>query len=244
MVPGSSGLKRKILWSDECNNSDDGNGSPNGTAGNELSRHSKAARTQLDTMQSEYAALDRIISQGHDGTDSDNSNLESQEGVEDSVTRPSRRRDIAWPEFPSTSPQCCTKCEIMTGTPEGLAALLGDDGYKHFNWYEIQETAALGCALCTAIWYVTNGEDWDYEEDGSVTRDEIRIFANVTHLSSPAEDRVSRYPLNNIQLHSFDMQIPEDPAPRILDFARLNLVTFEGELTPGTISLRMMLIVV
>lgn len=237
-------LRRKILWSDNCNNSDDGNGSHNGTACDEPSRHSKVARTQFDITQSEYAALDCIISLGDDGNDSDNSDLESQEGVEGALTRPSRWEDMVWPESPSTSPQCCAKCEIMTGTPEGLAALLDGDGYKHFNWYEIQETAALGCALCTAIWFITKNEHWNYGEDGQVTRDEIRIFANVTHLSSPSEGRLSRYPLNNIQLHSFDVQFPENPVPRILDLARLNLVTFEGELTPGGISLRMMLIVV
>jgi hypothetical protein len=76
----------------------DGNGSHNGTACNELSRHSKAARAQLDLIQSEYAALDRIISQGDDSNNSDNSNLESQEGVEDALTRPSQREDIAWPD--------------------------------------------------------------------------------------------------------------------------------------------------
>jgi hypothetical protein len=244
MVPGSSGLKRKILWSDNCNTSDDGNGSHNGTACDELSRHSKAARTQLDITQSGYAAPDRIISQSDGGNDSDNSSLESQEGVEGALTRPSRREDMVWPESPGTSPRCCAKCRIMTGTQEGLAALLGDGGYKHFNWYEIQKTAAFGCALCTAIWNVTEHEDWDYEEDGSVTREEIRIFANVTHLSSTSEGGLSRYPLNNIQLHSFDVQFPEDPAPRILDLARLNLVTFEGELTPGESSLGMVLIVV
>jgi hypothetical protein len=192
MAPGSSVLERKISWSDNCNTSDDGNGSHNGTACDELSRHAKAARTHLDITQPEYAAPDRIISQDDDGNDSDNSSLESQEGVESALTRPSRREDIIWPEFPSTSPQCCAKCEIMTGTQEGLAALLGDGGYKHFNWYGIQETAALGCALCTAIWDVTEHEDWDYEEDGSITRDEIRIFANVTHLSSPSEGRLPR----------------------------------------------------
>jgi len=230
MVPGSRGLKRKILWSDNCNTSDDGNGSHNGTACDELSRHSKAARTQLDITQSGYAASDRIISQGDDGNDSDNSSLESQEGVEG-----------------NTSPRCCAKCRIMTGTQEGLVALLGDGGYKHFNWYEIQETAAFGCVLCAAIWDVTKPENWAYGEDGedgSVTREKIRIFANVTHLSSTSEGGFSRYPLNNIQLHSLDVQFPENPAPRILDFARLNLVTFEGELTPGERSLGMVLIVV
>ena len=119
----------------------------------------------------------------------------------------------------------------MTGTPEGLGALLSDGGYKHFNWYEIQETAAAGCALCRVIWDVTEHEDWHYEDDGSVTRAEIRILATFTRLPSSVEGRPSRHPLNNIHLHSVDVQFPEDPAPRILEGARFNLVTLEGKLT-------------
>jgi hypothetical protein len=97
----------------------------------------------------------------------------------------------------------------MTGTLEGLGALL-DSGYKHYNWYEIQETAALGYALCSAIWDVTEHKDWDYEDDGSVTRNEILVLADVTRLPSPVESRLQRHPLQDIQLHSLEVQIPGD----------------------------------
>jgi hypothetical protein len=115
MVPSSSNLKRKILWSDDCNISNDGNDGHNGTVCDEVSRHAKAARTQLDIPQSESAALDRIIPPGDRGTGSDDHRFESQMRVEGARTRPSRREGIAWPEFPSTSPECCAKCEAMTG---------------------------------------------------------------------------------------------------------------------------------
>jgi hypothetical protein len=63
----------------------------------------------------------------------------------------------------------------MTGTPEGLGALLGDDGYKHFNWYEIQETAALGCAFSTATWDVTEHKDWGYDSQGPRRETDITL---------------------------------------------------------------------
>ena len=230
MTAGSSVLKRKIPWSDNSNDSEDGNCSDNGNLREELSRHSKVARTQLDIVRPEFAALDRESLWSDERKDSDNGNLESHERWGAS-TRPRRREDIVRPIFTGGSHRCCAKCESMTGTPEGLGALLSDGGYKHFNWYEIQETAAGGCAICRAIWDVTEHEDWDYEDDGSVTRAEIRILASFTRLPSPVEGRLSRHPLNNIHLHSLDVQIPLDPAPMILEWARFNLVTLEGKLT-------------
>ncbi|KAL9118761.1 MAG: hypothetical protein Q9187_004690 [Circinaria calcarea] len=232
MAAGSSVLKRKIPWSHNSNGSEDGNGSDNANLRGELSRHTKVVRNQLDMVRPEFAALARESLCSDEGKDIDNSHLESHErGF--APTRPTRRDDIVWPAFPGSSPRCCAKCESMTGTPEGLGALLSDGGYKHFNWYEIQETAAAGCALCRVIWDVTEHEDWDYEDDGSVTRAEIRILATLTRLPSPVEGRLSRHPLNNIHLHSLDVQFPMDPAPRILEWARFNLVTLEADPASG-----------
>lgn len=231
--PEFAALNRKISWSD---NSDD-----------EPASHSKAAQTRQ-----KRGALKQRISWSDDGDDSDdidnsdNSNLESLRRPKGVWTRPTRRKDIVWPEFPSRSRQCCLKCKAMTGTPEGLVALLGDGGYKHFNWYKIQETAALGCALCTAIWDVTENEDWDCDDDGSVTRDEIRILANVTRLPSPSEGGFSRYPLKDIQLHSLEVQIPVDGRPRSPPYSEgevFYLVTFEGKLTSQETLLRVALII-
>lgn len=230
MAASSSVLKRKIPWSDNSTDGEDGNGSDNDNLREELPRNSKVARTQSDIVRPEFAALDRESLWSDESKDSDNSNLKSHERG-GTLTQPRRRENIVWPEFPSRSHGCCTKCESMTGTPEGLDALLSDGGYKHFNWYEIQKTAAHGCALCRAIWDVTEHEDWDYEDDGSVTRAEIRILAKFTRLPSPVEGRLSRHPLNNIHLHSLEVQIPMDPVPTIPEGVGFNLVTLEGKLT-------------
>ena len=49
--------------------------------------------------------------------------------------------------------QACDKCQAMTGTLEGLVALLDQngDGYEHYNWEELQESMHTGCALCEDI---------------------------------------------------------------------------------------------
>lgn len=74
-------------------------------------------------------------------------------------SRRMRRNDIRWPEFPSQSSRCCETCNAMTGTRAGLRDLCSPRGYKHLNWYDLQESASRGCALCGSIWDNTEGSD-------------------------------------------------------------------------------------
>jgi hypothetical protein len=141
---------------------------------------------------------------------------------------------------------CCRRCEDMTGTPEGLRALV-EDSYKHFNWYDIQKTAALGCELCGLIWDVTEHEDWDYdlddkkEEDNEdnriITRDEIRIVADFkTQPAAIGADEMSHV-LSGMQLRRIRVIIPYDG--KMCGWSRkdhllqregevINLVTYDG----------------
>ncbi|RFU31821.1 hypothetical protein B7463_g4527, partial [Scytalidium lignicola] len=144
-----------------------------------------------------------------------------------------RREDIFWPELPNVGLGCCEKCNSMTGTAEGLAALLSDDGYKHLNWYNIQQTAALGCPLCKNIWDATENQDWSYD-DGSVTHDEIVILANVTHLPASAETLRSWHPMKDIHLHSLEVYIPSENRPTHPPYPKgdeevFGLVTYEAD---------------
>ena len=44
------------------------------------------------------------------------------------ITEPKQGKRTTWPKLPSfRSDQCCQTCEAMTGTPEGLRALLSDE---------------------------------------------------------------------------------------------------------------------
>ncbi|CZR66340.1 uncharacterized protein PAC_16241 [Phialocephala subalpina] len=239
--PGGNALKRKISRIDDGNDSTDGNCSGNSNGCDERPRHSKVARTQSDIVVPEFSALNHTISwsdkgdDSNDIDDSDKSDVEHVRGPQGEQIRPTRRNDIVWPAFPSRSPYCCPKCKAMTGTPQGLGALL-DGGYKHYNWYEIQETAALGCALCETIWGVTEHADWDCEDDGSVTRDEILILANGTRLPSPVESRFPGHPLQDIQLHSLEVQIPGDGrrgSPRYQEEEVFYLVTLDSDPSSG-----------
>jgi hypothetical protein len=221
----SNAVKRKISWSDD---------------GKEPYGHSKVARPESTVVGLQFATLSRKSTWSDDNdrsddatdrgesddddnatdtNDNDNSGPESPKGL---ITRSRRERD-----FPLIlrNHQCCQKCEAITGTPEGLGALLSDGGYRHLNWYEIQKTAAQGCALCGAIWHAAEHEDWDRENDGSVTHEEIRIFANVTRLPSFEESGLSGHPLKDVQLHSIYVKMPLESS----EIETFNLVTFEGK---------------
>jgi hypothetical protein len=134
----------------------------------------------------------------------------------------------------------------MTGTFQGLSALLTKDGYKHFNWYDLEKSAGDGCALCSTIRELTENEDWDYEDDGSRCRKEIRVFANYSRLPPNGEPRPLGHPLQGIQLDSLEVIIPFDG-----DLAHgyqageiFYLVAFEGKLKSFKYSVRLVLMMV
>jgi hypothetical protein len=139
---------------------------------------------------------------------------------------------------PSNNAQCCSKCQEMTGTSAGLHALI-NGGYKHLNWYQIQRTAALGCALCRKIQDLP--KHWVRNSEGSITHKEVVIRADhYTFLPSQDRRRVLGHPLNllsnNIQLRSLEVQIPTDDRlgqrwdEAFQDTIEFHLVTRKGKL--------------
>ncbi|KAK3941118.1 heterokaryon incompatibility protein-domain-containing protein [Diplogelasinospora grovesii] len=103
--------------------------------------------------------------------------------------------------------RCCQKCNAMTETLDGLRALLSKTGYEHFNSYEIQETAALGCALC-----MTLKADWD-ALDENMARKPIRIFAGPPSTGSG----ILTDSIEGIQLRYLVAHIPYILLPRRSD---------------------------
>lgn len=143
-----------------------------------------------------------------------------------------RRKDIVWPAYPSRSTQCCRACNDMTGTAAGLQALLDPRGYGHLNWYDLQETASMGCALCQAIWDVTEHEDWDYEEHGHVVRDEIRITGSFTELIDAEGGAPPEHPMKGRLFDEIAVHIPIDGrcrSPPYGDGEVWHLVAFDGK---------------
>ncbi|KAL8368093.1 hypothetical protein RB599_003818 [Gaeumannomyces hyphopodioides] len=43
---------------------------------------------------------------------------------------------------------CCTRCQGMTGTVDGLRRLLDPQGYEHSTRHELDESASAGCPVC------------------------------------------------------------------------------------------------
>lgn len=180
LVPESTALGRDNLGSD---NSD-----------NDLAGDSEAILTCVGpsgSLEKSFCGDDNASDDGNEASDGGNT-LQFPGGHPDWLAQ---TKDTLRPEFPRESNQCCQTCVAMTGTRLGLNALLSDGGYVHLNWYEIQKSAGMGCELCSAIRYRFESEDWYYEDDGSVTSEEIRIFTNLTHLSPDAEGAQPRHPL-------------------------------------------------
>jgi len=127
----------------------------------------------------------------------------------------------------------------MTGTREGLTALLSDEGYEHHNWYDIRESVNKRCGLCAYIWEVLEGdfrESDDESEEGDdsddTTRKAIRVFSQLEDIETLATNRNisrDRHPLDGPQLYSLAVAAPtgNDP-PEIL-----YLVTAPGLFHPA-----------
>jgi len=55
----------------------------------------------------------------------------------------------------ATAMDCCDRCQLMTGTTEGLRALVSDEGYEHYTCDEAKrQSAASGCPFCGLIWRI------------------------------------------------------------------------------------------
>jgi hypothetical protein len=115
--------------------------------------------------------------------------------------------DILWP-LCDRYHICCHVCETMTGTSDGLSALLSDSGYEHLNWYEMQETKSLGCQLCTWICSFTDKSQLVHNSDGSITHEKIRAFAEVTRVPSSVETEHSTHPMKKMQLCKIRVKVP------------------------------------
>jgi hypothetical protein len=141
------------------------------------------------------------------------------------------------PSLLTGNSRCCPTCEAMTGTPEGLNALVSG-GYKHKNWYQIWETANLGCRLCWQIQHIP-GVGFDVA-NGNWPDEELVIRAITTALPSGDKVGVIPHPLENCLLQNLEVVISglvsnEDPqgAPRQILF---HPVTWEGNKIPSEIS--------
>jgi hypothetical protein len=160
---------------------------------------------------------------------SSSANKRKLSDIDSELAGDSRRRkfadrgDCRWLE-------CCDKCQAMTGTFDGLHALIDEEGYEHYNWQEIQDSMARGCALCEHICEITES-DWDEVEDGLIKGTKIRVYAAKSDAISPGGNRKSDHPLEGIHLESLLVQIPRDPdrvkaEPSLCQ--TLELVAFEG----------------
>ncbi|EPE32322.1 putative tol protein [Glarea lozoyensis ATCC 20868] len=128
----------------------------------------------------------------------------------DSETIKSQSSDDIFP-FLKKSPsprtwnrRCCPTCEAMTGTLEGLSALVSG-GYQHLNWYQICENTNLGCRLCWEIQHIPGV--WLRDDDGNLPLEEVIIRA-ITSVPSKNEIGSVKHPFENLLLQNLEIIIP------------------------------------
>ncbi len=133
---------------------------------------------------------------------------------------------------PSSSRECCDTCKDMTGTADGLRGLLDACGYKHLNWYELQETASRGCALCRNIKEVLENNDYAYDEDEVIVPGEIRITGSFTQLADIKGGDAVGHPLEGKLIKNISVHIPVNwpcGQPDNPQREAWHVVTFDGE---------------
>ena len=54
-------------------------------------------------------------------------------------------------ELTESTDSCCRQCAAMVGTMLGLRALFHPDGYRHYKWLELKNSADDGCCCCVFI---------------------------------------------------------------------------------------------
>lgn len=72
--------------------------------------------------------------------------------------------------------KCCDTCKRMTGTLEGLQALVSPVGYTHLDFENIKRSGSRGCKLCKMI----------YLERFPGEKSPIQVFAKMTNTNAHA----------------------------------------------------------
>jgi hypothetical protein len=112
---------------------------------------------------------------------------------------------------------CCITCLEMTGTLDGLRALV-QDGYEHHNWEEHRQSARY-CEICVHIWEVLEG-DWPDVYDKSVP---MLVYAEISDTASSIQKLNLDHPLRGSQIENLVFTLPES-----MGSISLGLVVLEG----------------
>ena len=66
--------------------------------------------------------------------------------------RDKRPSDLSDQEDSVRSEHCCGRCQLMTGTVEGLCTLMSAKGNEHYTCNKVrQQSAASGCPFCELV---------------------------------------------------------------------------------------------
>jgi hypothetical protein len=119
-----------------------------------------------------------------------------------------------------TDLECCEKCQKITGTLEGLQALLHEDGYEHINRQELEVSKAQGCPLCAHVLYfadenvypsIDENRDIYWHEDS--WHEKVIFQANNSGDIVHKEIRPTKHPFERIALKGLTINFPYSTQP-------------------------------
>ena len=116
------------------------------------------------------------------------------------------RSDLRDKEYSFRAEHCCYRCQFMTGTVEGLRALVSPEGYEHYTCDQVrQQSDVSGCPFCELVRGIMSK---------CATCSQSAIEAGVIRVRGVAEDDdVADGHLfrQNPRLEALKLEIPMDP---------------------------------
>jgi hypothetical protein len=135
--------------------------------------------------------------------------------------------DLNYNDGWATAIDCCDRCQFMTGTIEGLRALMSNEGYEHYTCDEAKrQSAASGCPLCKLIWGII-AQCESCSESNISSNGIIRVRGSTT-----GDVAVDGNPFRSgARLKALKLEIPRDPelnSNQDSHHHELDLIAFQG----------------
>lgn len=114
--------------------------------------------------------------------------------------------DLRRKEYSFEAEHCCNRCQLMTGTVEGLRTLVSPEGYEHYTCGQIrQQSNVSGCPFCELV--VRIMDQCALCGQSAMKEGVIRVWG-IAESGSVADGQPFR---PNSRLETLKLDIPMDP---------------------------------
>lgn len=198
----------------------------------------RAERSMIDLVGEDFAGPETRSNMKKQKTSSSTSTRHFQSRLSPAITkshtvsfyddpRDKIPSDLVDNEDWATAMDCCNRCQLMTGTIEGLRALVSDEGYEHYTCDEAKrQSSASGCPFCELIWRII--VQCKLCSERSISRDGIIRVRGITTGDVAVDGNPFR---SGARLKDLNLEIPMDPelnSNQDSHHHKLGLVAFQG----------------